>query len=47
MNKSKGAVIPAKSGIRKTIVDLLEKAVDTGFFDAVIIPMRAPAGDSF
>ena len=47
MNELKGAVIPAKSGIRKTIIDLLEKAVDKGVFDAVIIPMKVPAGDSF
>lgn len=47
MNKLKGAVIPAKSGIRKTIIDLLEKAADKGVFDAVVIPMRVPAGDSF
>ncbi len=47
MNELKGAAIPAKSGIKKTIIDFFEKAVDKGVFDAVIIPMRVPAGDSF
>jgi len=47
MNESKGAVIPVKSSIKKTIIDLLEKAVDKGVFDAVVIPLRVPAGDSF
>jgi len=47
MNKSKGALIPAKSGVKKTIIELLEKALDKGIFDAVILPMRVPAGDSF
>ena len=47
MNKLNGAVIPAESGIRKTIIDFLEKSVEKGVFDAVIIPMKVPAGDSF
>ena len=47
MNNSKGALISVKSGIKKTIIDLLEKAVDKGVFDAIIIPMKVPAGDSF
>ena len=47
MNKLKGALITAKPGIRKTILDLLEKSFDKGVFDAVIIPMKVPAGDSF
>lgn len=47
MNKSKGAVMPAKSGIKNSIIDFFEKAVDKGVFDAIIIPMRVPAGDSF
>ena len=47
MNNSKGALISAKSGIKKTIIDLLEKSVDKGVFDAIIIPMKVPAGDSF
>ena len=47
MNRVKGAIVPAKSGIRKTIIDLLEKAFDKGVFDTVIIPMKVPAGDSF
>lgn len=47
MNKSKGAVIPVKSNINKTIIDFLENSLDKGVFDAVIIPMKVPAGDSF
>ena len=47
MNKSKGAVIPVKSSVNKTIIDFLEKSLDKGIFDAVIIPMKVPAGDSF
>ena len=47
MNKVKGAVIPAKSGTRKTIIDILEKAMDKGVFDAVIVPMKVPTEDSF
>jgi len=47
MSKFKGAVITAKSGTEKTIIDMLEKTIDKGVFDAIIIPMRVPAGDSF
>jgi formate dehydrogenase subunit beta len=47
MNKSKGAVIPVKSNINKTIIDFLENSLEEGVFDAVIIPMKVPAGDSF
>jgi len=47
MSNLKGAVIPAKSGVKKTVIGLLEKSIDKDVFDAVIIPMRVPAGDSF
>ncbi|MCK4347695.1 MAG: hypothetical protein KAW47_03680 [Thermoplasmatales archaeon] len=47
MNKPTGAVISAKSSTKKSIIDFLEKAMDKGVFDAVIVPMRVPAGDSF
>lgn len=47
MNEFKGAVIPAKSSVKKTIIDLLENALDKGIFDAVILPMEVPSGDSF
>jgi len=47
MNKLKGALIHVKSNIGNTIIDLLEKSIDKGIFDAVIVPMKVPAGDSF
>ncbi len=47
MNNLKCAELPAKSEVRKTIIDLLEKAIDKGVIDAVIVPMKVPAGDSF
>jgi formate dehydrogenase subunit beta len=47
MSNLKGAVLTAKSGTEKTVIGLLEKALDKGIFDAVILSMRVPAGDSF
>ena len=47
MSILRGGVVTAKSGIRKTIVDLLEKAFDKSIFNAAIVPMKVPAGDSF
>jgi len=45
--KSKGAIISAKASTKEAILDFLKKAMDNGVFDAVLIPMRVPAGDSF
>jgi len=45
--KTKGAVISAKSSIKESIIGFLEKGMDKGVFDAVLIPVRVPAGDSF
>ena len=45
--KTKGAVISAKSGTKESIIGFLEKGMDKGVFDAVLISMRVPAGDSF
>jgi formate dehydrogenase subunit beta len=47
MSILKGAVISSKSGIRKTIIDLLEKALDKGIFQAIIVPIKVPANDAF
>ena len=47
MRELKGAVVPARSSIKKVIIDLLEKAMDKGIFDAIVIPMKVPAGDAF
>jgi len=44
---NKGAVISAKTSIPDSIKDLLKKAMENDVFDAVLIPMRVPAGDSF
>ena len=45
--KNKGAVISAKSGTRESIIGFLKKGMDEGVFDAVLMPMKVPAGDSF
>ena len=36
-----------KKSIRETIKDFLMKAMEKGVFDAVLIPMKVPAGDSY
>ncbi|KPL18323.1 MAG: hypothetical protein AMJ92_08510 [candidate division Zixibacteria bacterium SM23_81] len=43
----KGAVIQAKAGIADGILNFLKEALDKGFFDALLLPVRVPAGDSF
>jgi formate dehydrogenase subunit beta len=45
--KNKGAIVSAKQSTNEAIVDFLKKAMDKGVFDAVIISMMVPAGDSF
>ena len=45
--EGKGAVISAKTSANESIIDFLKKAMDKGVFDAVLISMRVPAGDSF
>jgi formate dehydrogenase subunit beta len=47
MSELKGTVFPAKSVTKNAIIGLLEKTLDTGIFDAVLIPMKVPAGDAF
>ena len=47
MSKLKGAIVTAKSGMQKTIIGMLEKAIDKGVFDAVIMSMKVPAKDAF
>jgi formate dehydrogenase subunit beta len=47
MSELKGAVVSASSGSKKAIISLLEKAMDKEIFDAVVIPMKVPAGDAF
>ena len=43
----KGAVITAKTGIADGILNFLADALDKGFLDALLLPIRVPAGDSF
>jgi len=47
ISEIKGAVISTKTSIEDSIKDLLTKAMEKGVFDAVLIPMKVPAGDSF
>jgi len=49
MKKSKyrGAKIPKNVGIRESISSVLTVMLEKGCFDAILIPMRVPAGDSY
>ena len=41
------SILAAKKNIKDSINDFLKKAMEKGVFDAVLIPMMVPAGDSF
>jgi formate dehydrogenase subunit beta len=43
----KGAQIPADKGIAEGILSFLKKGLQEGIFDALLLPVRVPAGDSF
>jgi len=43
----KAASLPAEGGVQKGIIDFARQAIKRGAFDAVLIPCRVPAGDSF
>ncbi len=43
----RGLKISTDKGFRKAILDFFENAVEKGVFDAILIPMRVPAGDSY
>jgi formate dehydrogenase subunit beta len=43
----KGALLPADVSAQKGIIDFAKQALKQGAFDAVLIPSRVPAGDSF
>ena len=45
--RKKAAILSAKNGIRMGIIDFLKKSMERNIFDAVLIPMRVPADDSF
>ena len=43
----KGAQIPASTGIADGILTFLKKGLQEGIFDALALPVKVPAGDSF
>ena len=43
----KGALLSTEGGVQKGIIDFAKQALKQGAFDAVLIPSRVPAGDSF
>jgi len=45
--KKNGAILPAKPNLRDAIINLLENSIDKGIFDAILIPMKVPKGDSY
>lgn len=42
-----GAVFPAEGGVEEGILDCIRQALGKGCFDAVLVPVKVPAGDSF
>jgi len=46
-SSQRGAIFAAKSGVEKGILEFMKQALSQGCFDAVLIPARVPAGDSF
>ncbi len=44
---SKGAIVPVGNSIREAIIHFLMEALDKNCFNAVLIPVRVPAGDSY
>lgn len=43
----RGAIFPAEGGIEEGILDFINQAFSKGCFDAILIPVKVPAGDSF
>jgi formate dehydrogenase subunit beta len=43
----KGTLLPAGGNVQKGIIDFITQALKQSAFDAVLIPSRVPAGDSF
>jgi formate dehydrogenase subunit beta len=43
----KGVLLPAEGSVQEGIINLAKQALKQGAFDAVLIPSRVPAGDSF
>ena len=46
-NNRRGALLPAESSVQKGIINFTKQALKQGAFDAVLIPSRVPAGDSY
>ncbi|MCK4306938.1 4Fe-4S dicluster domain-containing protein [candidate division WOR-3 bacterium] len=43
----KGAILKIENSIEKTIIEFLKKGLDKKLFDALLIPVKVPAGDSY
>jgi formate dehydrogenase subunit beta len=43
----KGAFLPAQGGVEAALVDWLRETLNKKVFDALLIPVEVPAGDSF
>lgn len=43
----KGVLLEAKSGIQSSILQFFQNAIEKKKFDAVMLPMKVPSGDSF
>jgi formate dehydrogenase subunit beta len=43
----KGAILPAEHGVEAAVVGWLKEALNKKVFDALLIPVQVPAGDSF
>jgi len=44
---NKAGLLSSKSGTRSAVLEFLTTAMNKGVFDAVMVPMRVPAGDLF
>ncbi|MBS3818877.1 Coenzyme F420 hydrogenase/dehydrogenase, beta subunit C-terminal domain [bacterium] len=43
----KGTTLPVEKDLNQTLIDFLKKGLESGGFDAVLLPSRVPSGDSF
>jgi len=44
---SKGALIPASNGLNPAVLEVLKKGIESGFFSAVLLPVKVPSDDSY
>jgi len=44
---NKGAILPAEDGVESAVIGWLKEALSKKVFDALLIPVEVPAGDSF